>query len=101
MYIFVPAEQKQGENQSYNGFMDAVNIASLIIGLENMELNISASDLEKERDAILKDFHTYIDKLDKHLERQDQILAYQNSRLMRLEKYLYEKEVLAGKEKEK
>lgn len=99
MNIFFPQEPRQNENQCYNGFMDIINILSFVIGLQNLELNITANDIDNQTQTILDDLHAYLDKLDTHLANQDQILTYQNNRLMRLEEYFFEKEVMAGKEK--
>ncbi len=83
MYIFVPTLQEQEKSQSYTGFMDAINILSFLVGLENMNLNVTANDLAEQKDYIVNDFHRVVKKLDKHLDEQD-------ARLFRLEKYFYE-----------
>lgn len=74
--------------QIYNSLMDLVNIASFIIGLQNLELNVTANDLDKQTNAILNDLHEYFAEQDKHLIKQDSHLAEQDERLDRLERLL-------------
>ncbi len=90
MYILIPTGQNQIENQSYTGFMDAINILSFFVGLANMDLNVTANDLAEQKNYIVNDFHSVMKKLDKHLEAQDKHLEEQDARLFLLEKYLYE-----------
>lgn len=102
MYIFVPQGQPNAqsnqENPFYNGFMDVINIASFLIGLQNLDLNITAKDIDNQTQAILDDLHGYLDKQDKHLTEQDKHLLSQDIRLDRLERLMYDKDMLARKE---
>lgn len=79
------ANTQDGNNFFSYGLID---IISLLIGLENMQLNISANDLDEQTGAILDDLHTYLAKLDKHLELQDEHLLHQDLRIARLEQVL-------------
>lgn len=75
-------------DQMYNNFLNFINVASFLIGLENLELNITANDLDSQTNAILEDLHTYFDEQNKHLALQDAHLAAQDERLDKLEKML-------------
>lgn len=63
----------------YNGFMDAINILSFIIGMENFELNVTSQDLSEESNRILEQLRT-------HFSREDEHLTLQDRRLDKLEK---------------
>lgn len=78
----------------YNSLMDGINVASFLIGLQNLELNITANDLDSQTNAILEDLHTYFDEQNKHLALQDAHLAAQDERLDKLEKMLAGKKAL-------
>lgn len=57
-------------NQPYNSsFMDAINIASFIIGMQNMGLNITMEDLERNSKGILNELHSHLAAQDKRLSR--------------------------------
>lgn len=110
MYIYFPNNQQtqNQDNPMYNGFLDAINIASFLIGLQNLELNITAKDIDNQTQAILDDLHTYLDKQEKHLSEQDRHLSVQDEHLLmqdmrldRLERLLYDKDMLGGKESER
>lgn len=98
MYIYIPSNQSnqmqenQGQCNLYAGFMDAINIASFMIGLQNLDLNITANDIDKQTETILNDLHSYLDKQEKHLLMQDNHLLEQDKRLDRLEKMIYGKD---------
>lgn len=98
MYIFLPSEQPKENNPYYSNFMDAINIASFIIGLQNLDLNITANDIDNQTQVILDDLHKYLDKQDRHLTAQDRHLLEQDMRLDRLEKLMYGKDIKARKE---
>lgn len=93
MYIF---PSQSNDNQGYNAFMDAINILSFIIGLQNLDLNITANDIDNQTQTILDDLHGYLDKQEKHLAEQDKHLLAQDSHLLeqdmrldRLERLIY------------
>lgn len=98
MYIFVPQEQENKKNPIYDNFLDALNVASFLIGLQNLELNITANDIDNQTQTILDDLHKYLDKQDKHLSEQDRHLLDQDIRLDRLEKLIYDKDIMTRKE---
>lgn len=70
----------------YNGFMDAINVLSFMIGMENFELNVTSQDLSAESNRILEELRTHFATEDEHLTLQDQHLIEQDRRLDRLEK---------------
>lgn len=73
----------------YNGFMDAINVLSFMIGLENLDLNVTAQDLSSESNRILDELRTHFATEDEHLTIQDQHLIEQDRRLERLEKLVW------------
>lgn len=101
MYIFVPQENGQSENNFRQNFIDFIGILSFIIGLQNLDLNITANDIDNQTQAILDDLHGYLDKQDKHLTEQDKHLLAQDIRLDRLEKMIYNRDIQARKESSK
>lgn len=100
MYIYVPQGQ-QSENDFRQNFLDCISILSFIIGLQNLDLNITANDIDNQTQAILDDLHTYLDKQERHLRDQDLHLSEQDVRLSRLERLMYEKDSMARKESSK
>lgn len=81
----MPTSNEQGNNFFACSFID---ILSLLIGLENMQLNISANDLDSQTDAILGDLHQCLSKIEEHLALQDEHLLHQDLRIVRLEQAL-------------
>lgn len=107
MYIYFP-KNESNQNNMYNGFMDAINILSFLIGLENLDLNVTANDLAEQKDYIVNDLHKVIGKVeahlanqDNHLTLQDKHLSEQDIRLDRLERMMYDKYDMARKESER
>lgn len=105
MYFYIPQNQVPEKNPMYAGFLDAINIASFLIGLQNLELNITAQDMDDQTQTILDDLHGYLDKQDKHLSEQDKHLASQDEHLLmqdmrldKLERLLYDKDNIERKE---
>lgn len=70
--------------------MDILNVLSFIIGLQNLNLNITSQDLDKQTKTILDEVHAHLANQDKHLEEQDVILKKQEKQLEKLE-YLINK----------
>lgn len=64
--------ENQGNPMWNNGFMDAINIVSFLIGLQNLELNVTAADLDKQTNVILSEVHRHLKEQDDHLEAQDE-----------------------------
>lgn len=77
------------QRNQWDGVMDAINIISLLIGLQNLDLNITAQDMDGQTNAILEDLHKYFERQEAHLFRQDKHLYEQDLRLDKLEKTLY------------
>lgn len=70
--------QNGNQNPMWCNFMDIINIMSFIVGLQNIELNVTANDLEKAGSEI-------VDKLNSHLQTQDEHLKSQDDRLYHIE----------------
>lgn len=66
-------------------FINSVNVADFLLNLLNMELNISADDLEKQTEKILEGFTRHVDSLNEHLLEQDRHLREQDRRIDRIE----------------
>ena len=52
-----------GENGELT-FLDAISIVSFLVGMQNLDINLTQDDLSKEADRLLNEVH-------KHLEDQD------------------------------
>ena len=56
-------------------FLDLISIMSFIIGLENLEMNITQNDIERQTadiDKRVSDYsHKLLDEIHSHLEKQD------------------------------
>lgn len=83
-------DQQQNNNGFYNDFFSFgfIDIISLIIGLENMKLNITGKDLDSQTKTILEDIHGHLSKQDEHLDLQDKHLFEQDKRIAMLEEQL-------------
>lgn len=55
-------------------FLDIVTIISFFIGLENLGLNISQDDLQRESERLDKDMREGVNDIHHHLEIQDRKL---------------------------
>ena len=64
-------------------FINAINIASFILAIQNLGLNVTSTDLDRYSKLILEEIHGHLTKQDNHLEDQDK-------RLDRLEKIVSE-----------
>lgn len=53
-------------------FLDAIGIASFLIGIQNLDINLTQDDLSKAADNLLKEIHGHLqmqdDKIDQILE---------------------------------
>lgn len=72
----------------WNGFMDALNVMSFMIGLENLSLNVTSQDLSEESNRILEQLQTHFSREDEHLTLQDQHLIAQDKHLLEQDKRL-------------
>lgn len=107
MYIFVPQTEPNPNNMN-NNFMDAINVLSFLIGILNLDLNVTANDLAEQKDYIVNDLHRVIGKVEAHLANQDNHLTLQDKhlneqdmRLDRLERMMYDRYDVARKESER
>lgn len=80
------------QRNQWDGVMDAINIISLMIGLQNLGLNITAQDMDEQTNSILEEMKRYFERQENHLFRQDKHLYEQDLRLDKLEKTLYGEE---------
>lgn len=80
----------------YNGFMDALNVLSFMIGLENLNLNVTSQDLSEESNRILEELQTHFSREDNHLTLQDQHLIAQDKHLLEQDRRLDRLEKLVG-----
>lgn len=53
-------------------FLDILTIMGFVISLQNLELNISQDDLQKEADRLDKVLRDDVDEIHRHLEAQDE-----------------------------
>ena len=51
--------------------MDLINIISFIVGLQNLDLNISQNDLDNQTEQLDKKLRSNVDEIHRHLEMQD------------------------------
>ena len=60
--------------------MDFINLLSLIIGIKNLDMNISQTDLQEETKRLDKKVdekvHSALEEIHTHLQRQDKKLDY-------------------------
>lgn len=97
MHTFQKPNEQNHNRYCYDGFMDAINVASFLIGLQNLDLNVTANDINDQTEMILKDLHTYLEKQETHLLEQDRHLTEQDKRISRLEEYI--RDIMARKER--
>ena len=64
-------------------FIDYINIISLIIGIQNLDLNITQEDMDKQTAELDERVDLALDEIQKHLKSQDNKI---NEILKRLEK---------------
>ena len=64
-------------------FMDLINIVSFIVGLQNLDLNISQNDLDSQTEQLDKKLRSNVDEIHKHLEKQDRKIDYIIQELMK------------------
>lgn len=62
-----------GKNGEWT-FLDLINLVSFVIGLENLELNVSQDDLQKESERLDKSMRENVEEIHRHLEVQDRKL---------------------------
>lgn len=62
-----------GKNGEWT-FLDLITLISFVIGLENLELNVSQDDLQKESERLDKSMRENVEEIHRHLEVQDRKL---------------------------
>lgn len=87
MQNFQQNEQSGGWNSA---FMDAINLLSFMIGVENLQLNVTSADLDRQTNQILSEVHGHLKEQDDHLILQDRHLVDQDKRIDRLERLVLE-----------
>lgn len=55
-------------------FFDILTLISFIVGLENLDLNVSQDDLQREAQKLDKDMRASVEEIHSHLEVQDRKL---------------------------
>ena len=56
-----------GENGELT-FLDAVSIISFLIGLQNLDINLTQDDLSKEADRLLNEIHGHLEEQDRKID---------------------------------
>ena len=82
--------QNGTQNPMWCNFMDVINILSFIVGLQNIELNVTANDLEKAGSSIVDVLNGHLQAQDAHLKNQDEHLRMQDERMYHIETMLME-----------
>lgn len=62
-----------GKNGEWT-FFDILTLISFIVGLENLDLNVSQDDLQREAQKLDKDMRASVEEIHSHLEVQDRKL---------------------------
>ena len=57
-------------------FLDAISIISFLVGLQNLEMNITQEDMINATEELDKKLRTQVAEIHKHLEMQDNKLDY-------------------------
>lgn len=52
-------------------FLDWITVISFIIALQNLEMNISQTDLQDETERLDKSLRSNVEEIHRHLEEQD------------------------------
>ena len=53
-------------------FIDLISIISFVVGLQNLDLNINAADLDNHTQDLDKRLREVVDDIHKHLQMQDE-----------------------------
>ena len=75
---------KSGLGSGENGeltFLDTISILSFYIGLENLELNITQEDMDKQTKELDRSLREVVDDIHRHLKEQDEKINYIIERL--------------------
>lgn len=52
-------------------FLDIVSIISFLVGLQNLDMNITQEDMQTTENRLYEMLKTEVDEIHKHLEEQD------------------------------
>ena len=52
-------------------FIDAISIVSFLVGLQNLEMNITQEDMQVTEDRLAESLRKEVDEIHMHLEQQD------------------------------
>ena len=55
-------------------FLDYIGILSFLIGIQNLDLNITQNDLQSHTETLDKALRTEVKEIHKHLEEQDKLM---------------------------
>ena len=55
-------------------FLDIISLLSFLIGVQNLDLNITQNDLQSSETKLNKALQKEVDEIHAHLERQDKLL---------------------------
>ena len=58
-------------NDTSMNFLDVLSVMSFCISLQNLELNISQDDLQKETERLDTSLRQNVEEIHRHLEMQD------------------------------
>ena len=59
-----------GQNGEWT-FLDIVSLISFCVGLQNLELNITASDIDNQTQELDRRLRSVVDNIHQHLQEQD------------------------------
>ena len=62
-------------NDKQLSFIDLLSIASFVIGLQNLDLNVTQEDAQNLMNSIDEKTNTILNEIHKHLEMQDKKLT--------------------------
>ena len=63
------------KDSSQFDFLDTLAVASFILGLENLELNIAQEDLDNQTKELDRSLREVVDDIHAHLKRQDELIT--------------------------
>lgn len=53
-------------------FIDAISIVSFLVGLQNLEMNITQEDMQKTEDHLAASLRAEVTEIHRHLTEQDE-----------------------------
>ena len=55
-------------------FLDYLSILSFLIGVKNLDLNITQNDIQSQTETLDKSLRSQVEEIHAHLEQQDKLL---------------------------